>query len=320
MGRIRIILRAEIDLKLYLGEKKMNKNLNLVEILKDCPSGMELDCVMYDNVSFDKVSDDKKSVYPIFCYITDEKGNRSGISFTENGYESKRYGAKCVIFPKGKTTWEGFQRPFKDGDVVTCKGINILVACIYKERKNTKIFNHHFALYKENLGIAVNGGIDLTDDDLRFATEEEKQKLFNSIKVNGYKWNPETKTLEKLIEPKFKVGDWVEFKYYERKPEKVIRIENNVYWLSSGRTIMFQDESAWDLATKFNLSTLKPFDKVLTRVTTGDVWGNDFFGYYKDRWFHCSGHIATHYCIPFEGNEHLLGTTNDCDDFYKTWE
>jgi hypothetical protein len=24
-------------------------------------------------------------------------------------------------------------------------------------------------------------------------------------------------------------------------------------------------------------------------------------------------------CIPYEGNEHLLGTTNDCDNFYKTW-
>lgn len=32
----------------------------------------------------------------------------------------------------------------------------------------------------------------------RFATEEEKQKLFDAIKVNGYKWNAETKTLEKI--------------------------------------------------------------------------------------------------------------------------
>ena len=25
-------------------------------------------------------------------------------------------------------------------------------------------------------------------------------------------------------------------------------------------------------------------------------------------------------CIPFDGNEHLLGKTEDCDDFYKPWE
>lgn len=86
----------------------MKKKINIAELLKDCPKGMELDCTAYDNVSFDKISDDKKATYPIFCYITDEEGNRSSISFTKNGCESKRYGAKCVIFPKGKTTWDDF--------------------------------------------------------------------------------------------------------------------------------------------------------------------------------------------------------------------
>ena len=33
--------------------------------------------------------------------------------------------------------------------------------------------------------------------------EKEKQKLFQTIKDNGYKWNAKTKTLEKLIKPKF---------------------------------------------------------------------------------------------------------------------
>ena len=181
------------------------EKLNIAEILKDCPSGMELDCTMYDNVTFDKVSDDEKSVYPIFCYITDEKGNRSSISFTENGCESKRYGAKCVIFPKGKTTWEGFQRPFKDGDIVTWKDRGSLVAFIYKERKDVAVVKHHFALYTGSLGTVTDGELSLVENEIVFATEEEKQKLFDAIKANGYKWNAETKTLEKL--PKFKVGD-----------------------------------------------------------------------------------------------------------------
>lgn len=42
------------------------EKINIAEILKDCPSGMELDCTSYDNVSFDKISDDKKATYPIF--------------------------------------------------------------------------------------------------------------------------------------------------------------------------------------------------------------------------------------------------------------
>ena len=24
-------------------------------------------------------------------------------------------------------------------------------------------------------------------------------------------------------------------------------------------------------------------------------------------------------CIPYEGNEYLLDTTNDCDNYYKNW-
>lgn len=25
-------------------------------------------------------------------------------------------------------------------------------------------------------------------------------------------------------------------------------------------------------------------------------------------------------CIPYEENKHLLNTTNDCDNYYKTWK
>ena len=42
--------------------------MNLVEILKQCPSGMELDCTMYEDVYFDYV--DKLNI--IHCYIKHE--------------------------------------------------------------------------------------------------------------------------------------------------------------------------------------------------------------------------------------------------------
>ena len=46
--------------------------------------------------------------------------------------------------------------------------------------------------------------IPIVIQDYRLATEEEKQKLFNAIKENGYRLDVETKTLVNL---KFKVGD-----------------------------------------------------------------------------------------------------------------
>ena len=74
---------------------------------------------------------------------------------------------------------------------------------------------------------------------------------------------------------------------------------------------------------KFDITTLQPFDKVLVRDTNGQVWTADLFSHIIDTTlrttFVCIGHYPNQ-CIPYEDNKHLLGTTDDCDDFYKTWE
>lgn len=186
------------------------EKINIAELLKDCPKGMELDCASYDNVSFDKISDDKKAAYPIFCYITDKEGNRSGISFTENGCESKRYGAKCVIFPKGKTTWEGFTPPvdFKDGDIVSTDSgawVGITVGGKPKEFIPTYCVIKSCGEFKAYLGKKGMWAFN------RLATEDEKEKLFNTIKENGYRWDNETKTLVKLVPNKFDINVLVPF-------------------------------------------------------------------------------------------------------------
>lgn len=54
----------------------------------------------------------------------------------------------------------------------------------------------------------------------------------------------------------------------------------------------------------------KPFDRVLVRDGAGHVWRPDIFSMYRESDFpyHClSSYYA--YCIPYEGNEHLAGTT-----------
>lgn len=216
------------------------EKINIAKLLKDCPRGMELNCTSYDNVSFDKISADKKATYPIFCYITDEKGNRSSISFTEDGCESKRYGAKCVIFPKGKNTWKGFIPPckFKVGDRIIKKD-----------------------------GIYI----------------------FDVVLVSS--------------------------EYY------TIQGFGSVY------EIPVKEQDNFELApNKFDINTLKPFEsKVLVRDTNTDEWRGHFFSHYdsnSDRPYVCIGVEGINEykrCIPYEGNEHLLGKTDDCSSFYKTW-
>ena len=58
---------------------------------------------------------------------------------------------------------------------------------------------------------------------------------------------------------------------------------------------------------------LKPFDKVLGRNEKDDVWEADLFSHYREESqypFRCIG-FGRKYCIPYEGNEHLLGTTDN---------
>ena len=178
----------------------MNKNLNLVKILKDCPNGMELDCTMFDNAKFIGVENCEN---PICIRV----GNMY-LHLTQYGTWNFDENAKCIIFPKGKTSWEGFVTPYKfnDGDIVAknngnCIGITsgghiysyIPTYCVLRNNSNFKLYF---------------GGKELWKFD-RLATEEEKQKLFDAIKEIGYKWNAEKRTLEKLVESKFKVGDWI---------------------------------------------------------------------------------------------------------------
>ena len=60
---------------------------------------------------------------------------------------------------------------------------------------------------------------------------------------------------------------------------------------------------------------LKPFDKVLVRNRNTQRWDADLFGFKSDGvnfFYHCVGG-SWNFCIPYIGNESLLGTTKDAE-------
>lgn len=84
----------------------------------------------------------------------------------------------------------------------------------------------------------------------------------------------------------------------------------------------FWDKKSLDkpIAKKFDPNTLKPFDKVLVRTELKGVWNIDIFGYKKGPFAVCLN-TAINDCIPFNNEtEHLLGTNDDCPEYYKWWE
>lgn len=296
------------------------EKINIAEILKDCPSGMELDCAMYDNCTFDGLED--------HGYIEILVKTPSGqIRLTKYGcYIWGDVNAKCVIFPKGKTTWEGFIPPcrFKDGDIVaTADGVWIGITAGGKSGEFMPTYCvitgcGEFEVYLNNKE---------TWQFHRLATEEEKQKLFNAIKDNGYKWNADTKTLEKL--PKFKDGDKIRHKSI--KLDCILREYSEdilAYRTNIGLSLTHKDLEDWELVqNKFDITTLKPFEsRVLVRHNKDNKWCGSFFSHIDGNLHsHCYKYVTIAgksypMCIPYEKNEHLLGTTNDCDEYFKTWE
>ena len=295
----------------------MENKINIAELLKDCPKGMELDCTMYDNLYFDSLNADYYNT--VNCYTLID-GIKTSINFTKYGTFNNHSGAKCVIFPKGKTTWEGFVPPcqFKDGDIVATKLGSVFIL------KNS-LLDSIYSCY-----VALNHESEFINKEQRFghkymcrlATEEEKQKLFDAIKDNGYKWNAETKTLEKLDEPKFKVGDEIKPMGSDRH-YNIKNIKNDRYILNDNVFLKFTDEHHFELVPKkFDISDFKPFDKVLVRTDNKHVWSIQFFERINNRLkdsFVCMGGVRYRQCIPYEGNEHLLHTANECDNFFKVW-
>ena len=79
----------------------MNENLNLVEILKDCPEGTKLYSPAYGEVELVNVSQDKGTLYPILIKIPSNSADTFTCerSFDKDGRIFADYSGECLLFP-----------------------------------------------------------------------------------------------------------------------------------------------------------------------------------------------------------------------------
>lgn len=229
-----------------------NKDINIAEILKDCPMGTKLYSPLFGNVELFSVSENN---IPIKVRIS--KGRTYDYySFTSEGYYYVGYyDAECLLFPSREMRdWNKF---FKPGDVIIKNGGGM--AAVFDGWANDTYteFNTTINLYCDG----NTGEEEVCDTHLfRKATgEERKQFIEKAERILKGKYNPETLQVEPV------------------KSE----------------------------------CPFKAFDKVLVRDNERQVWRANYFSHYRENNEVCLYACIDFnylYCIPYEGNEHLLGT------------
>lgn len=101
----------------------MNENLNLVEILKDCPKGTKLYSTVFGEVKFMGIVEN--APYPIIVKVNDENFE----SFTADGKILLRLDGECTLFPsKEQRDWSKFKLKQPKFDPKTLKPFDKVLA------------------------------------------------------------------------------------------------------------------------------------------------------------------------------------------------
>lgn len=261
----------------------MEKELNLVDILKDCPKGTKLYSTIYGEVEIVEIRNNCMTKHPIIYKYKDYDGNYYVGSTTIDGKFSTFPNGECTLFPsKDQRDWSKFKVELEmvDGEFYYC--------CYSHNRKENSfifIYEKHM-MYKTKCYVALNPYISvlfkndlITNNnenltELRKATVEEKQQLLDFIKIRNYEWDADKKAL--------------------------IKIES-----------------------KFDINTLKPFDKVLVRDGDNERWRCSIFSYIYKLSSNRDVYVcACHWnqCVPYnEDTRHLVGTKETPPKKYINW-
>ena len=214
-------------------------------------------------------------------------------------------------------------RLFKYGDVIafhndTHGGYNIGIFDKYLNDTFCKVLC---------VTLISDGSVKIIDDNYnigngwdtkraRYATHSEKLDLLEKLAKIGYEWNT-----DKLVPiAKFKIGDNITNGTYTFK---ISHIDDMYYYEKIGTTVNrlnIQEQDKWKIK-KFDIHSLKPYDKVLVRFEDGS-WYPTLVSYVNS-----ASQVYLIDCdedakcvIPFEGNEHLIGKFDDPDPYYITWQ
>lgn len=307
--------------------------MNIANLLKYCPKGTKLYSPIWGEVEFIEVASSNNIVI--------KSPNDNEVLFYCSGAYHRN--GECVLFPsKDQRDWSKFRLPLKRGDIMMKADgtIPFIASGEFYEDTSPK-----YICGVDSIGYFSTGIYGWTSEFYIPASKEAKKELFSKIAEAGYKWNANTLELEK-IELKFKEGDIVvdndgylflvsAIKNFNSVAVHAILYANNTLVIHH-IPIVVHSINEVTLASiknknKFYSTLIKegyiydkkqhklvkqefrPFDRVLVRDRDTDTWEADIYLGYNEEDKYCRYKCASmsyQFCIPYEGNEYLLGTTD----------
>lgn len=321
----------------------MEEKINIAEILKDKPQWTKLYSSACGKCKLESVDDKsfKISFYNSkFGFMHGGEGH-----LDKNG---KLYDdGECVVFPsKEMRDWSKFA--WKKGDVLVNENNAHIIFEKFSNDTYTTFIGKYYCDGDDKSGYSyISGRYTACTQQFHIEKGDAIQTYISNIeKEIGGKLNRETLEIEKS---EFKDGDIVcisgmgylaygivknidnsskKLEYYVLNDMSALKFED---WLSfedkhiqpiteTQRMILFdalaKEGKYWDAEKKQVIDVkleikLQPFDKVLVRDSEDREWRISLFGYKDNSYYYCINGYSWKQCIPYKGNEHLLGTKNN---------
>ena len=122
----------------------MNENLNLVEILKDCPKGTKLYSTLFGDVELVRARKSEGDAFPIEV----KRSDGTIVTFMKNGKFYFGYDGECALFPsREQRDWSKFTAPWLERerfDPKTLKHFDKVLARMTKDGVWHATFFSHY--------------------------------------------------------------------------------------------------------------------------------------------------------------------------------
>lgn len=325
----------------------METEINVAATLKDKPQGVKLYSSICGAVELKEVLDVRKKKSIVVKELNSSNQHR----FWYDGKFFRA--GQCVLQPsKEMRDWSKFSWKRGDVLVCKDVNSHIIFEAFNDDTYTTFTGKQNYQATRVGYSYAHTRNIAMTQD-FDIEKGDAAQTYINTIEEKlGGKLNRDTLEVEK-VQPEFKDGDilsiqedeehyhtififkggtdvYVYFDYFHRVLTYGTKIDENEKSISHLATVsekqqlfdaLAKEGKAWDAEKKMivNLKPkieLKPFDKVLVRNQKTEEWSANIFSH-TDKTDEYLDYVCVNgrweFCIPYIGNEHLLGTTKDVE-------